>query len=122
MIHKWWHRIIRRRTKPIPEDVAILWKRRLSLAYGFIAWNAFGVLLYNIYQGKADWAHYHGLKSDEEKAIPPARAWANTLGIKNAKVYKIAGLTKVDEYDIVEGEEVRSNSEPNNEDTEELSQ
>lgn len=34
-------------------------------------------------------------------------AWANTLGIKNAKVYKISGLKKVDEYDIVEGESVR---------------
>lgn len=36
-----------------------------------------------------------------------ARAWANTLGIKNAKVYRISGFTKVDEYDIVEGEERR---------------
>ncbi|CAH2094616.1 unnamed protein product [Euphydryas editha] len=118
MIHKWLHKIIRRRTKPIPEDVAVLWKRRLSLAYGFLAWNAFGLLVYSIYQGKADWAHYHGLKSDEEMAMPPARAWANTLGIKNAKVYKISGLTKVDEYDIVEGE-VRLNNEQNKE--EELS-
>lgn len=33
------------------------------------------------------------------------------LGIKNAKVYRISGFTKVDEYDIVEGEEVRQKSE-----------
>ncbi|OWR43075.1 hypothetical protein KGM_202306 [Danaus plexippus plexippus] len=36
--------------------------------------------------------------------MSPALGWANTLGIKNAKVYRISGLTKVDEYDIVEGE------------------
>lgn len=39
----------------------------------------------------------------------PGRAWANTLGIKNAKVYRISGLKKVDEYDIVDGKEVRKN-------------
>lgn len=41
----------------------------------------------------------------------PARSFANMLGIKNAKVYRISGFTKVDEYDIVEGEEVRQKSE-----------
>ncbi|CAK1583654.1 unnamed protein product [Parnassius mnemosyne] len=107
MIHKWFYKFIRRRTKPIPADEAFLWKRRLSLAYGFIAWNAFGLLVYSIYQGKADWAHYYGLKSDEEQAIPPAQAWAKTLGIKNAKVYRISGFKKVDEYEIVDGEQVR---------------
>lgn len=35
-------------------------------------------------------------------------AWAKTLGIKNAKVYRISGLQKVDEYDIIEGEGVRT--------------
>ncbi|CAG9565479.1 unnamed protein product [Danaus chrysippus] len=104
MIHKWWHNYIRRKTKPIPGDVAVLWKRRLSYAYGFLAWNAFGLLIYSIYNGKADWAHYYGLKTDEEAKMSPALGWANTLGIKNAKVYRISGLTKVDEYDIVEGE------------------
>lgn len=36
-----------------------------------------------------------------------ARAWANTLGIKNAKVMRISGFKKVDEYEIVDGQEVR---------------
>lgn len=71
MIYKWWHRFIRRRTKPIPTDVAVLWKRRLSFAYAFCAWNAFGVLAYNFYQGKADWAQYYGLKTEEEQAMSP---------------------------------------------------
>ncbi|XP_059053304.1 uncharacterized protein LOC131847691 [Achroia grisella] len=104
MIYKWWHRFVRRRTKPIPVDQAILWKRRLSIAYGFVAWNAFGFVVYSAYKGKADWAHYYGLKTDEEKSLPPGQAWANTLGIKNAKVYRISGFQKVDEYDIVDGE------------------
>lgn len=49
-----------------------------------------------------------------------AHAWANTLGIKDAKVYRISGFTKVDEYDIVDGKEVRH--EKKTQDAEELSQ
>ncbi|KAJ0173623.1 hypothetical protein K1T71_010772 [Dendrolimus kikuchii] len=107
MIHKWWHRFVRKRTKPIPGDVALLWKRRLSLAYGFFAWNAFGFVIYSFYKGKADWAQYYGLKSEEEVAMRPGQSWANTLGIKNAKVYRISGISKVDEYDIVDGKMVK---------------
>lgn len=33
----------------------------------------------------------------------PGHAWANTLGIQNATVYKISGFKKVDEYEIIEG-------------------
>ncbi|RVE42500.1 hypothetical protein evm_012843 [Chilo suppressalis] len=106
MIHKWWHQFIRRRTKPIPETKAIIWKRRLSLAYGLLAWNAFGLVLYSVYNGKADWAHYYGLKTDEERAMAPGLAWANTLGIPNAKVVRIKGISKVGEYDIVDGKPV----------------
>lgn len=73
MIHKWWHRIVRKRTKPIAEDTAILWKRRLSIAYGLIAWNAFGLVLYSAYKGKADWAYYHGIKSEEEHDKSPGK-------------------------------------------------
>lgn len=116
MLYKWWHKFVRKRTKPIPGDVALIWKRRLSLAYGFFAWNAFGLVIYSFYHGKADWAHYHGLKTDEERAMPPGQAWANTLGIKNAKVYRISGFSKVDEYDIVEGEINTESKKPKNED------
>ncbi|KAJ8723913.1 hypothetical protein PYW07_007893 [Mythimna separata] len=122
MIHKWWHRFVRKRTKPIPEDTAILWKRRLSIAYGLLAWNAFGLVVYNVYKGKADWAHYYGLKSDEEHSTPPGEAWAKTLGIKNAKVYRISGLKKVDEYDIIDGEGVRTNKEVASHDNETLTE
>ncbi|XP_038206849.1 uncharacterized protein LOC119828681 [Zerene cesonia] len=71
MIYRWWHQFVRKRTKPIPEDIAQIWKTRLSFAYGFFAWNAFGLMVYCLYQGKADWAHYYGLKSDEEKSMSP---------------------------------------------------
>ncbi|KAL4715065.1 hypothetical protein ACJJTC_014412 [Scirpophaga incertulas] len=110
MFFKWLHSFVRSRTKPIPEDIALQWKKRLGIIYGLIAWNAFGFVVYSIYKGKADWAHYYGLKSDEEKATRSGIAWANTLGIKNAKVYRIAGLTKVDDYEIVEGEAIFSSS------------
>lgn len=120
MIYKWWHRFVRKRTKPIPEETAVLWKRRLSIAYGLVAWNAFGLVVYNVYKGKADWAHYYGIKSDEEHSTPPGAAWANTLGIKNAKVYRIAGFKKVDEYEIVDGEAVFMDKEVNSENEETL--
>lgn len=71
MIHKWFHKIVRRRTRPIPEDKAFVWKQRLSIAYGLIAWNCFGLVCYSVYKGKADWAHYYGLKTDEEKEVSP---------------------------------------------------
>ncbi|PZC80892.1 uncharacterized protein LOC110373475 [Helicoverpa armigera] len=122
MIHKWWHRFVRKRTKPIPVDTAILWKRRLSIAYGLLAWNAFGLVLYSSYKGKADWAHYYGIKTDEEYSTPPGEAWANTLGIKSAKVYRIAGLKKVDEYDIVDGHGVRTKKEETAESQETLNE
>ncbi|CAD0203916.1 unnamed protein product [Chrysodeixis includens] len=122
MIHKWWHRFVRKRTKPIAEDTALFWKRRLSIAYGLIAWNAFGLVLYSAYKGKADWAYYHGLKSEEEHNKSPGLAWANTLGIKNAKVYKISGLTKVDEYDIVDGESVKQDKSIKQLDSESLNE
>lgn len=123
MIHKWWHKFVRKRTKPIDEHTAVLWKRRLSIAYGLFAWNAIGLVIYSAYKGKADWANYYGLKTDEEAATPPGQAWANTLGIKNAKVYRISGFTKVDEYDIVEGEIEYAKDKVNNEpDTTEMNE
>lgn len=47
-------------------------------------------------------------------------AWANTLGIKNAKVYRIAGFKKVDEYDIIDGETVFKDKQVDREDKETL--
>lgn len=38
-------------------------------------------------------------------------AWANTLGIQNATVYKISGFKKVDEYQIIDGEVIEDKPE-----------
>lgn len=65
MTIQWLRRLVRRNTRPIDMSTADLWKRRFSLAYGFLAWNAFAMVGYAIYSGKRDWAEYHGLESDK---------------------------------------------------------
>lgn len=64
MSFRWLRKWVRRTSKPIPEPVAQLWKRRLSLAYGILAWNAIAVVAYAAYNGKRDWAAYHGLEAE----------------------------------------------------------
>lgn len=63
---KWLRSLVRRNTKPIEYRHALAWKDRLSLAYMLVAWNAFGLVCYMIFSGRADWAKHHGLKDDEE--------------------------------------------------------
>lgn len=71
---KWLRRFVRKRTNPIPVEVAHKYKSRLSLLYAvsdidipnksfnskkvlqFLAWNAFGLVIFQIFRGKADWA------------------------------------------------------------------
>lgn len=67
--YKWFREFMRRNTRPIPEDNAMLWKRRLSFAYVIVAWHAFGLVCYMIYSGKSDWARKY--KSEEELAMTP---------------------------------------------------
>ncbi|KAJ8924414.1 hypothetical protein NQ315_007210 [Exocentrus adspersus] len=93
----WLRRWIRRKTNPIPVDRADLWKKRLSVGYMLVAWNAFGLVCYMVYKGKSDWAKYYGLKSEEELSISPGKQWAKILGIQNAKVYKVSGLNVTSE-------------------------
>lgn len=69
--YRWLRQLFRRHTNPIAEPSAELWKRRLSFAYAFLAWNAFGIVCYLIYNGKADWARYYGYKSEEESSLTP---------------------------------------------------
>lgn len=56
MAFKWLRRFVRKNTRPIPYTTAETYKSRLSIAYAFIAWNAFGFVLYQVFKGKADWA------------------------------------------------------------------
>lgn len=53
---RWLRNFIRRSSKPINLTTAELWKRRLAIGYALIAWNAFGFVIYAVYQGKNDWA------------------------------------------------------------------
>lgn len=53
---QWLRRKVRKHTNPIPLNVADQWKRKLSLFYAFLAWNAFGLVIYQVYKGKSNWA------------------------------------------------------------------
>ncbi|KAK9500729.1 hypothetical protein O3M35_001935 [Rhynocoris fuscipes] len=108
---RWFRRFVRRHTTPIPEQVALDWKAKLSLAYMFIAWNAAGVVLYMCFKGKADWPKYYGLKTDEEANKKPAVYFAELLGIKKAHVISYSGFTKTEEYNYEgETEEVKNDT------------
>lgn len=67
----WFKRFIRNNTSPIPETKALLWSRRLRIAYNVLAFNALGLVLFACLNGQADWAEYHGLKSKEEMELSP---------------------------------------------------
>lgn len=75
---KWLRRFVRRHTNPIPEHRADLWKRRLSIGYAILAWQAFGIVCYMVYTGRNDWAKYYGYKSEEEAALSPAQNLRST--------------------------------------------
>ncbi|KAG4079980.1 hypothetical protein HA402_006292 [Bradysia odoriphaga] len=89
---KWLRNFVRRHTSPVPFNVAEAWKQRLSIAYALFAWNAFGFVLYQCYQGKADWAKAAGFKSQEEIEMPPAVAFAKQFGMEKARVIRVSGL------------------------------
>lgn len=61
---QWLRRWIRRSMKPISQDTAHITKKKLSIAYAFFAWNALAIVGYNMYNGKRDWAAYHGLEQE----------------------------------------------------------
>lgn len=67
----WLRRLVRSRTRPIAQQTATKWKTRLSVLYALLAWNAFGVVIYAIANGKGDWAKYYGYKSEEEANMRP---------------------------------------------------
>lgn len=70
---KWLRKFVRRHSSPIPLNTAELWKQRLSIAYAFLAWNAFGFVCFQVYKGNVDWAKTAGLKSQEEVNMSPGK-------------------------------------------------
>ncbi|XP_055541274.1 uncharacterized protein LOC129727443 [Wyeomyia smithii] len=110
---RWLRRWIRRRMNPMPINRAALWKGRLSILYGLLAWNALGFVAYQIYNGKNDWAKYYGYKTEEDAALPQAYRIAKQLNVQNARVMKFAGVSKKDEYEIKDMEIVREDQPEN---------
>lgn len=68
---RWLRNFVRKHTNHIPEQRAQFWKQRLSIVYMLIAWNAFGLVCYNIYNGNTDWARKY--KSEEELSLTPGK-------------------------------------------------
>lgn len=69
----WLRNFIRRHTKPMPIQTAGRWKARLSVIYAILTWNALAVVAYAVMNGKADWAKYHGLVSEQEAKMTPGK-------------------------------------------------
>uniref|UniRef100_A0A336LQA4 CSON010954 protein n=1 Tax=Culicoides sonorensis TaxID=179676 RepID=A0A336LQA4_CULSO len=107
MVRWWIYKNVRKFMQPVEFEKAEKWKRRLALGYFLLAWNAFGLICYQYYQGRGDWAKAAGLKTEEDELMPVGAQFANMLGIQNAKVTRISGLRKVGEYEIKDGEIIR---------------
>lgn len=87
MVFRWLRRWVRRSSRPIDIDTAHMWKRRLSLAYGILAWNALAFVGYAMYNGKRDWAAYHGIQSENQSPGKPA---TNMCSTKSLAVYPLS--------------------------------
>lgn len=97
---KWLRRWVRKHTNPIPEDNALIWKKRLSVAYALLAWNAFGFVCYMIYTGRNDWAKYYGYKTEEEAKLTPAQHYATHLNVNKGKIIRFSGFNRVGEIEF----------------------
>lgn len=97
---KWLRRLVRKNTKPIPELEAAKWKRRLSVGYAILAWNAFGFVCYMAFSGKSDWAQYYGFKTEEEQNEPQAVQFSKRLNVPKGKIIRYSGFTKVEEIEF----------------------
>lgn len=123
-------RLIRRHSRPIVENKAELWQKRLAIGYMVVAWNALGFVAYQMLQGKTDWAEFHGLKSKAElkmtqglknifgkwtfecstnSVLFSAQNCSQALGIRKAEVFKVSGL-QISKYEIDSEETENSNS------------
>jgi len=74
--------------------------------FQFLAWNAFGLVIFQIFRGKADWADHHGLPKEDGTS---AQQFARMLNIPKAKVVRISGLSS-EQYDIDHTNETEFNN------------
>lgn len=66
--HFFWptvRRFVRKHTKPIPEEKALKWKKKLSAVYIFFSWNALGFVMYEMYKRKENPENYKNGKFDK---------------------------------------------------------
>lgn len=111
----WLRRFVRRHTRPMPLDTAARNKQRLSILYMFFAWNAVGFIAYSaLTKGKTNWAVFHKLEEEQDSPgmfihqqldfrltdLVSAQSYAKLLKIDNARVIRISGIRKEDEYEI----------------------
>ncbi|KAH8240260.1 hypothetical protein KR026_001243 [Drosophila bipectinata] len=107
---KWLRRMVRRHTNPIPEHRAEMWKRRLSIGYAILAWQAFGLVCYMVYTGRNDWAKFYGYKTEEDLALSPAQQFARHLNVEGTgKIIRLSGFKKVEEIPFDASEAKRVN-------------
>ncbi|KAF7991599.1 hypothetical protein HCN44_008970 [Aphidius gifuensis] len=83
---------MRKRMRPIPKDVALNVKNKLSIVYAFVAWNAATLIVYQLYQYK--------FPPTEEEKNDSVRYWARTRQTENAHVTRIDGFTVTEKYQM----------------------
>lgn len=67
----WLRRLIRNNMRPMSEHKARVWHGRLNVIYNVSTFSALAAVIYACFHGRADWAGYHGLKSEEEMKLTP---------------------------------------------------
>lgn len=73
-------RFLRRHMTPMTEESAWSTKDKLAIAYAFIAWNAAGLALYQIFgKGNVHWPVSRGIKDPEEEMIRPGKSFTLTI-------------------------------------------
>lgn len=93
-------RFIRRHSRPINEDSATKWHKRLNVTYIFLSWNVLGFVLY---------CHFRADKDKHGKSIfgsDSAASWVDYLKLKgDTQVVNIHGLTSVNSYRITQSQD-----------------
>ncbi|KAL1514076.1 hypothetical protein ABEB36_003397 [Hypothenemus hampei] len=87
---RWWHKHARVLLAPKSVYVAELWTKRLSLLYGFLAWNAAGLVIVYIY--KKSNPTIKELSEEEKEKLTPGQIRAIEEGREKARIIRLSGL------------------------------
>lgn len=91
-------RFIRKHSRPKNPQFALEKRSKISLLYAFITWNLLGLVVYKI----------HKKRKEEAVAedVSDGRYFADLLGMKNVKLMRFSGVTKVGEWDLEEEKKI----------------